>query len=68
MMAEKFQRHYPQRSSDDGDHKIISALPAQMPAEPTPIGLFSTLMATMLKRLSATTRQSGPAQALRQMR
>ncbi len=47
MIAEKFLRQYPQRSSDDGEHEIIPVLAVQMPAEPTPTRLFSALMAAM---------------------
>ncbi|WP_244600715.1 TniB family NTP-binding protein [Agrobacterium sp. LAD9] len=47
MIAEKFLRQHPQRSSDDGEHEIIPVLAVQMPAEPTPARLFSSLMMAM---------------------
>ena len=49
MIAEKFLRQHPQRSSVDGEQEAIPVLAVQMPAEPTPARLFASLMIAMGK-------------------
>ena len=43
MIAERFRRHHPARSSDDGDREIIPVVMMQMPADPT-IGRVSAAL------------------------
>lgn len=47
MVAERFRRLHPSRTSDDGGHEIIPAVMIQMPADPT-IGRLTIAILTAL--------------------
>jgi hypothetical protein len=47
MLAQKFCRAHPQRTSDDGEHEIIPVLMIQMPGAATPTRLHTALLGAL---------------------
>jgi Bacterial TniB protein len=47
MIAEKFRRAHPARTSDDGEREIVPVLMVQMPAEPTVARFHGALLAAL---------------------
>ena len=56
MIAEKFRRAHPQRTSDNGEHEVIPVLMMQMPAEATVTRFYAMLLIALGAPIGVPTR------------